>query len=228
MRPNISADVQDSHQWIAGFPPNLLAQEVDDGLEAIADGDLVEVLLHDRGIAHRLEADGNWGVERERSQARGSRARALWVVSFFLYSPSASSALSNSWLAADARQTAGIPGAEDKGPPVRSDGRTVAMSSVVDMSGAQESRPDCVEAPARRDARRAAGPAAKSARRRLREADSGRPCLLRAGRSFPGARGPRALVRVLPLPRTRPAGWVECNMRSGRTKQGRYWTSVMH
>jgi hypothetical protein len=59
MRPNISPDVQDSHQWIAGFPPNLLAQEVDDGLEAVADGDLVEVLLHDGRVPHRLEADGD-------------------------------------------------------------------------------------------------------------------------------------------------------------------------
>jgi hypothetical protein len=67
--------------------------------------------------------------------------RALFVASFFLYSSSASTALANSWLATDVRQTAGMPGAEDEGPPVRSDGRTVAMSGVADMR-VRESRPD--------------------------------------------------------------------------------------
>ena len=45
-----------THQWFTLLPPQLLAQELDDGLEPVRRGDLVEVLLHDRGGADGFEA----------------------------------------------------------------------------------------------------------------------------------------------------------------------------
>ena len=47
------------YQCIALFPAELLAQELDDSLEAVTCCDLVEVLLHDLCIPHCLEPDDN-------------------------------------------------------------------------------------------------------------------------------------------------------------------------
>ena len=44
-----------THQGVTLLPSQLLAQELDDGLEPVRGGDLVEVLLHNRGVPHRLE-----------------------------------------------------------------------------------------------------------------------------------------------------------------------------
>jgi hypothetical protein len=114
-----------------------------------------------------------------------------------------------------------MPGAEGEGRPVRSDGRTVSMSSVVDMGGAQESRPDCVEAPARRVGRRAAGPDAESARAAYARPNPDDMGLLRGVQRQPflprRSRSSRVFARAscCRLPLTRRAGWAECNIQSG-------------
>ena len=48
-----------AYQCVALFPSELLAQELDDSLEAVTCCDLVEVLLHDWCIPHCLEPDNN-------------------------------------------------------------------------------------------------------------------------------------------------------------------------
>lgn len=58
-----------TYQRVALLPPQLLAQELDDGLEAVRRGDLVEVLLHDGRVPHRFEAHDDW--TRASSQGMG-------------------------------------------------------------------------------------------------------------------------------------------------------------
>ena len=72
-----------THQRVALFPTKLLPQELDDGLEPVRRGDLVEILLHDRGIAHRLETDDNCRTARQGAtrgwRRRGAYGRDRWV-----------------------------------------------------------------------------------------------------------------------------------------------------
>jgi hypothetical protein len=48
-----------AHQWLSCFPPELLAQELDYGLEVIRNGHSKEVLLHYRRVSDCLEAHDN-------------------------------------------------------------------------------------------------------------------------------------------------------------------------
>lgn len=43
------------------MPAELLSEELNHSLEAVDGIDLVEILLHDGGIADGLEADDDWG-----------------------------------------------------------------------------------------------------------------------------------------------------------------------
>ena len=52
---------EQTHEWLSGLPPEFLAQELDDGLEAVRHSHLEEVLLHYGRVAHGLEAHDDWG-----------------------------------------------------------------------------------------------------------------------------------------------------------------------
>ena len=60
----------DAHQRVALLPSELLAEELDDGLEAVRGGDLVEVLLHDGRVPDSLEPHDD---------CRGADAGAWWA-----------------------------------------------------------------------------------------------------------------------------------------------------
>jgi hypothetical protein len=49
-----------SYERFTGLPTELLSEKLDDGLEAVDGVDLVEILLHDGGVADSLEADDDW------------------------------------------------------------------------------------------------------------------------------------------------------------------------
>jgi len=47
-------------EGIARLPPEFFPQKLDDGLEPVISGNLVEVILHDRRISNSFESNNNF------------------------------------------------------------------------------------------------------------------------------------------------------------------------
>ena len=59
-----------THQRVVRLPAELLPQELDDRLEAVRRGDLVEVLLHNRCISNRFKTHNDYQSFDKRARYR--------------------------------------------------------------------------------------------------------------------------------------------------------------